>query len=118
MATKKLGRPPKSSRVDDMELTDTSRFSNSELKKKLRDQIFTQAMLPDPQSTILVLATKVFGLDSDTDDEPEVKMSTKEILDKLAKIAPHTLEKMSDEVIVDVSNQNNENVLEIEQPLE
>jgi len=69
---------------------DTSLFTQAELIKKLKDQVFTQAMLPVPQPSILVLATKVFNVvtDGSVDDSDDytAKMTTDDIVKRLSKL--------------------------------
>jgi hypothetical protein len=88
---RKRGRPKKETPLlPEYELTDISGYTHQEIVTKLRNQIFTQAMLPSPQSTILVLAAKVFSIDTTSENtltEAE-QMTTDEIINRINKLIP------------------------------
>jgi len=80
------GRPPKIIEPAPDQLIDTSSMSQSEIIQQLRNKIFTLAMLPDPASQILVLATKVFGVDQQASTDTAEQLTEQEIRDRLEKL--------------------------------
>lgn len=67
---------------------DITTLSADQIAINLRNQIYNQAMMEKPQSTILVLATKVFGLcESSIDKDDEItELTTDEILARINKL--------------------------------
>lgn len=72
-----------------IDLVDITTLSLSEIQTNLKSQIYTQAMVPDPQSTILSLACKVFALSTPEKselDDPIDGLTTEEILERIKRI--------------------------------
>jgi len=65
---------------------DFSNSSRAEICAMLKNQILTQAMLAEPQPSILLLASKIYGVadeDGSADGDVLEQMTTDELMNKL-----------------------------------